>query len=75
VAYVTVPPLLSVPVPSVVDPSSKVTVPEGVPALDVTVAVKVTEAPKVDGFREEVSEVEVEAGLTIWVTTGEALAL
>ena len=35
-------PLLSVPVPRVVDPSLKVTVPVGVPPLEVTVAVKVT---------------------------------
>ena len=59
VAYVAVPPLFSVPVPSVVVPSMKVTVPPGVPALEVTVAVKVTEAPKVDGFSEEATEVEV----------------
>jgi hypothetical protein len=37
------------------------TVPAGVPALDVTVAVKVTLWPKFDGFAEEVTEVVVEA--------------
>ncbi len=43
-------PLLIVPVPMDVAPSWKVTVPV---APDVTVAVKVTLAPKVDGFSEE----------------------
>ena len=38
-------PLLSVPVPSVVEPFLKVTVPVGVPPDDVTVAVKVTDSP------------------------------
>ena len=46
-------PLLSVPEPSVVVPSLKVTVPVGVPPVEVTVAVKVTAAPKVDGFSED----------------------
>ena len=66
-------PLLSVAVPSVSEPFLNVTVPVGVPALDVTVAVNFTEAPKVDGFSEEVTEVEVVAGLTVCVSTGEVL--
>jgi len=46
VVKVATPPPLSVPVPSVVVPSRKVTVPVGVPeVLDVIVAVKVTGAP------------------------------
>ena len=46
VVKVATAPLFSVPLPSVVVPSKKVTVPVGVPeALDVIVAVKVTEAP------------------------------
>jgi hypothetical protein len=75
VAYVAVPPLFSVPVPSVVVPSMKVTVPPGVPALEVTVAVKVTEAPKVDGFSEEARDVVVGPGLTVWESAGEVLPL
>ena len=46
-------PLLSVPVPSVVLPSLKVTVPVAVEG--VTVAVNVTEVPYVDGFADEVT--------------------
>ena len=43
-------PAVTVPTPSGVTPSEKATVPVGVPAKDVTVAVKVTGAPKVEGF-------------------------
>ena len=39
----------------------KVTVPVGTPPLEMTVAVKVTDWPKVDGFREEMTNVEVAA--------------
>jgi hypothetical protein len=52
------------PVPSVVEPSMKVTVPvtpEG------TVAVKVTDWFTLDGFTEEISETVVGALLTVWV--------
>ena len=35
------------------------------PAVLVTVAVKVTDCPKIDGFTEEVTVVEVGAGLTV----------
>jgi len=51
-------PLLSVPVPSVVLPSLKVTVP--VAAEGVTVAVNVTELPYVDGFDEDETVTEEE---------------
>jgi hypothetical protein len=68
-------PLLSVLVPSVVEPFLKVTVPVGVPPLDVTVAVKVTDWPDFDGFREEVTEVEVVALFTVCVSTDEVLPL
>jgi hypothetical protein len=68
-------PLLSVPVPSVVEPFLKVTVPVGVPPLEVTLAVKVTDWPDFDGFREEVTEVEVVACLTVCVSTAEVLPL
>ena len=67
-------PLLRAPVPSVVVPSLNVTVPVGVPAVeDFTVAVKVTELPKVEGFNEEVTEVEVATLFTVWVNTAEVL--
>jgi hypothetical protein len=36
------------------------------PAVLATVAVKVTDCPKIDGFTEEVMIVEVGAGLTVW---------
>ena len=59
-------PPVNVPVPSVVDPSLKVTIPEGdgSPKLEstvaeVTVAVNVTACPNVDGFWEDVSVVVV----------------
>jgi hypothetical protein len=48
------------------------TVPVGVavlmptPAVLATVAEKVTDCPKIDGFTEEVTVVEVGAGLTVW---------
>jgi len=36
------------------------------PAVLATVAVKVTDCPKIDGFTVEVTVVEVGAGLTVW---------
>lgn len=56
VLYVALPPL-SVPVPKVVVPSLNVTVP--VAAEGVTVPVKVTNEPYVEGLTEEDTEVEV----------------
>jgi hypothetical protein len=44
---------------SVVAPSANATVPAGVPAMEVTVAVKVTDCPNVEGFGEEVTVVAV----------------
>ena len=38
-------------------PSRNVTVPVGVPDVDVTVAVNVTDWPKVDGLSDEVTDV------------------
>jgi len=58
----------SVPVPSVVAPSRKVTVPDGLPApgaTTATVAVKVTLCPTVDGFTDDVRLVLVLALLTV----------
>ena len=52
---------LSVPDPRVVAPSLKVTVPVGVPPDEVTVAVKVTAVPYVDGFKDETNEIAVVA--------------
>ena len=69
VAVVTPPAVLSVPVPRIVPPSMKVTVPVGVPAPGppaATVAVKVTAWPKGDGFAEDRHVVVVAA----WFTTG-----
>jgi len=53
--YFALPPLM-VPVPNVVLPSVKVTVPVAVSGP--TVAVNVTKAPREEGFREEVSVTE-----------------
>jgi hypothetical protein len=58
------PPALRAPVPIAVAPSRKVTVPVGVPPGPVTVAVKVTDWPKVDGFGEAVRAAVLVALLT-----------
>src|SRR2546425_4076704 len=66
-AGVTPPPVDNVPVPSVVEPSLKVTVPVGLAAaalpgeLTLTVAVKVTDWPETEGLVEEATTV-VEIG-------------
>ena len=62
------------PVPSVVAPSMNVTVPVGVaePPL-VTVAVKVTEEPDMEGFAPEARAVEVNACCTVWVSAADVL--
>jgi hypothetical protein len=61
---VAIPEPFSVPVPSVVAPSLKVTVPVGVGPEPVTVAVNVTDWPNAEGLAEEVMDV-VEASLTM----------
>jgi len=58
VAKVAIPPVI-VPVPIVVPPLANVTVPVGAAPADVTVAVKVTDWPEVDGFTEEANAVVV----------------
>ena len=63
--------LFSVTVARTVVPSRNVIVPTGVPELDVTVAVKVTDWPKLDGLCELVSVVVVARGLTVWVSVFE----
>ena len=66
-------PLLIEPVPSVVLPSLKVTVP--VAAEGETVAVNVTDDPYVDGFADEASVSVVLALFTVWVRVEEVLVL
>jgi hypothetical protein len=66
----------SIPVPSVVLPSLKVTVPVGVPDpgdTGLTVAVSVTDWPKTEGFTEEVTVVVVFAWFTVWVRVFDVL--
>src|SRR5204862_36269 len=66
------------PVPRVLDPSLKVTVPVGVPApglFAVTVAVKVTDCPDTDGLADELTNVVVPAFFTIWLSVVEMLPL
>lgn len=60
-------------VPIWVVPSLKLTVPEGTPAVDETVAVKVTALPLVDGFRVETTVVAVAALSTVCVKTEDVL--
>ena len=71
VLKVATPLLFKVPVPSVVGPSLKVTVPPAIPAPGVvvaTVAVKVTDCPKTEGVPEVISAVVVLALFTTWLT-------
>jgi hypothetical protein len=64
VVKVATPPV-SVALPSVALPFLNVTVPVGVPLNSgATVAVKVTESPKVEGFSEEVNVTALVAGFT-----------
>ena len=73
------PEALSVPVPKVFAPSLKVTVPVGVPAAEVTVAVKVTAWPKTEELTLAVTLVVVavaaRAALTVWVKVAEVLVV
>ena len=69
---VAIPPL-SVPVPIDAPLSLNVTVPVASPG--VTVAVKVTEAPPVDGFKLGLTEVVEFAMFTVCVTVEELLEL
>jgi hypothetical protein len=66
--------LFSVPVPSVVVPSRKATVPVGVPeVLDLIVAVNVTAAPLDAEAAELTNAVVVGAGVMVSVTAAEVL--
>ncbi len=76
VENVATPEPFNVPVPSVEAPSLNVTVPPGRPApgaVAVTVAVKVTDWPKTDGFVDEPRAVVVAAAFTVCVNTLEVL--
>lgn len=66
-------PPLNVAAPRVVLPSVNVTVPVGVPLAAVTVALKVTGCPAVEGFWEEVRAVVLAILLTVWLSTDEVL--
>jgi hypothetical protein len=66
-------PLLTVPVPSVALPSMNVTVP--VAPEGVTVAVKATAAPYVDGFRDETTATVAFALFTVCVRIADVLLL
>ena len=62
----------SVTEPREVEPSKNWTVPSAVPApgaIVATVAVKVTDSPKTEGFTEDVNAVVVLALFTTWLTT------
>jgi hypothetical protein len=50
-------PLAKVELPRAVDPSKNMTVPFGVPDPEVTVAVKATACPKIDGLSDETNVV------------------
>lgn len=67
-------PPLSVTVSSSVVPWSKATRPVGVrPYSGITVAVKVTDCPAMDGLMDETSVVVVLAGFTTWPTGADVL--
>ncbi len=61
-------------VPSGVPPSEKVTVPVAAPPLVVTLAVKVTLAPKELGFELEINVVVLVAICTTWLSAVDVLA-
>src|SRR6266704_5010 len=65
VVSVAMPEESSVPVPRLVAPSRNVTVPVGMPTGELTVAVKVTGWPKVDGFAEDTRAVVVAGLITV----------
>ena len=78
VISVAVPPPLTIWVAPRTDaPSMNWTEPVGVavltagPEVLATVAVNVTDCPKIEGFTEEVTVVEVGAGLTVWLRVPE----
>jgi hypothetical protein len=73
VVYFATPPL-GVTTSSTEVPSLNVTVPVGVPPNSpLTVAVKVTDCPDLDGFSDDVSAVVVVAVATLWVNSPDVL--
>src|SRR6266536_6068306 len=66
VVSVAMPEESSVPVPRLAAPSRKATVPVGVPAGELTVAVRVTGWPKTLGFTEEIAVTVVAPLFTVW---------
>jgi hypothetical protein len=75
VLRVATPVLFNVPVPILLEPSLKVTVPVGVdPEWATTFAVKVTAVPCVEGFSDEVRVVVVVASFTVCESAAEVLA-
>jgi hypothetical protein len=60
-------------VPSLAVRVVKMTLPGGDPVVEVTVAVKVTDCPKMEGFKEEVSATLLEIGITTWLTAADVL--
>jgi hypothetical protein len=72
-------PLFRVLVPSTVVPCLKLTTPPsvGVPNMEVTVALKITDCPRFAGDPEVVRMVVVTAGnrFTLWIRIGDMLAL
>jgi hypothetical protein len=63
------------PVPSVAAPSLNVTVPVSVEGTALTVAVKVTDCPNMDGFRDEATVVELLALFTVCDIEADVLVL
>jgi hypothetical protein len=59
--------------PRTVVPSRKFTLPFGTPAVEVTVAVKLTDCPWAEGLGLETSVVDVPAGLTVCCQTTDVL--
>src|ERR1022692_5019464 len=63
---------------TVVPPSRTATVPVGAPdpgAATLTVAISVTGSPVSDGFTDDPTDVEVDAGLTVCVSSGDVDAV
>jgi len=67
-------PPANVAVASTVAPELKVTVPVGGDTVsEATVAVNLTDCPRVEGFREETTVVVVVARFTTWLSAADAL--
>ena len=72
-ARVATPLAFKAPVPSVVAPDRNVTVPVGMPPVPVTVAVKVTGVPAIEGVRLLASAVDVTAVRSVSAIDGDVL--